>query len=127
MSENSMLEDFFRDRRAEVLRSMAIDMTFERRVELIREEEKEYGREEGRAEGREEGRAEGREEGRAEGREEGRAEGREEGVRAGTEQTHVEDIRNLMKNMNWTAEQAMTALGITESERASYLEKIGNS
>ena len=32
-----------------------------------------------------------------------------------------------MKNMNWTAEQAMTALGIAESDRASYLEKIGNS
>ena len=125
--QNHILEDFFRDRRAEVLRSMAIDMTFERRVELIREEEKEYGRAEGRKEGRAEGRKEGRAEGRKEGRAEGRAEGREEGVRAGTEQTHVEDIRNLMKNMNWTAEQAMTALGIAESERASYLEKIGNS
>ena len=31
-----------------------------------------------------------------------------------------------MKNMNWTAEQAMTALGIAESEQASYLEKIGD-
>lgn len=32
-----------------------------------------------------------------------------------------------MKNMNWTAEQAMTDIGIAESDRESYLEKISNS
>ncbi len=38
-----------------MLNAVTIDMTFERREELIREEERDYGR----AEGREEGRAEG--------------------------------------------------------------------
>ena len=67
---------------------MAIDMTFERREVLIREEE------------------------RAEGREEGREEGR------------VEDIRNLMKNMNLSADDAMKALGIPEADYAKYRERL---
>ena len=36
---NHILEMFLRDNRAEVLRAMTLDMTFERREELIREEE----------------------------------------------------------------------------------------
>ena len=67
--QEHVLEDFLRKRRNEVMKVITLDYTWERREELIREEE----REEGRAEGREEGRAEGREEGRAEGREEERA------------------------------------------------------
>ncbi len=39
-----------KQRRAEVLKAMTIDMTFERREVLIREEERIYGREEGREE-----------------------------------------------------------------------------
>ena len=58
---NHILEEFLKERRAEVLKAMTIDMTFERREGLIREEEREYGR----AEGRKEGRTEGREEERA--------------------------------------------------------------
>ena len=45
---NHVLEKFLRKRRMEVLRAMTIDMTFERREQLIREEEREEGREEGR-------------------------------------------------------------------------------
>ncbi len=60
---DGILSDFFRRRRNEVTNSTMIDMTWEVREKLIREEE----REEGREEGLEEGRAEGREEGRAEG------------------------------------------------------------
>ena len=59
--EHDILADFLKQRRAEVLKAMTIDMTFERREVLIREEERIYGREEGRKEGREEGRKEGRE------------------------------------------------------------------
>lgn len=44
---NHVLEKFLRERRMEVLRAMTIDMTFERREQLIREEEREEGREEG--------------------------------------------------------------------------------
>ena len=59
--QEHVLEDFLRKRRNEVMKVITLDYTWERREELIREEE----REEGRAEGREEGRAEGREEERA--------------------------------------------------------------
>ena len=47
---------------------------------------------------------------------EGRAEGRAEG--------HVESIRNIMKNLKMTAEQAMKALGIEESEQDKYLAML---
>ena len=53
-----ILEDFLRQRKAEVIKVMTIDMTFEKREALIRKEEREEGREEGRKEGREEGRKE---------------------------------------------------------------------
>ena len=52
---NDILENFLRTRMWEVEKAMTLDMTFERREELIRRDE----REEGRKEGREEGRAEG--------------------------------------------------------------------
>ena len=41
--ENHILEDFLRRRKPEVLKNMTIDMTFERREELIRIEEREEG------------------------------------------------------------------------------------
>ena len=56
---NHILESFLLKRRAEVLKAMTIDMTFERREGLIREEEREYGRAEGHAAGHAEGHAEG--------------------------------------------------------------------
>ncbi len=49
--KDKILVEFLKTRRNEVLEVMTIDMTWERREELIRQEE----REEGRAEGREEG------------------------------------------------------------------------
>ena len=52
---NHILEKFLREKRAEVLENMAIDMTFETREKLFREEEREEGRREGREEGRREG------------------------------------------------------------------------
>ena len=50
--ENHILESFLRERGAEVIKNMGIDMTFERREGLIREEERNLGREEGREEER---------------------------------------------------------------------------
>ena len=72
----------------EVTKVMTIDMTFERREELIRIEEREYGRAQGK------------------------------------EQTTISDIRNLMKNMNLTAEQAMNAFGINTEDRDRLMAKI---
>ena len=50
--DNNILADFFRKREKEVIKSMAIDMTFETREKLFRREEREEGRIEGRAEGK---------------------------------------------------------------------------
>ena len=71
---------------------------------IIRHEEREAGREEGREEGLEEGLEKGREEGR--------------------EKTTIFNIRNLMKNMKLTAEQAMEALGIDKSEFSKYMTML---
>ena len=54
--------------------------------------------------------------GREEGREEGLAAGREEGLSVGRQDA----IRNLMSNMNLTADQAMDAIGIPKSEQHLY-------
>lgn len=50
------------------------------------------------------------------GRKEGRKEGKQEGILA--------SIQNLMESMGWTAEQAMAALKIPESERLSYADGL---
>ena len=71
---------------------------------IIRHEEREAGREEGREKGLEEGLEKGREEGR--------------------EKTTIFNIRNLMKNMKLTAEQAMEALGIDKSEYSKYMTML---
>ncbi len=60
--------------------------------------------------------AKGRAEGRAEGMAKGRAEGMAEGI--------LSSIQNLMKNMNWTATQAMDALNIPSMERSEYLKHL---
>lgn len=91
-----ILEKFLKEHREEVLKTMTIDMTFERREKLFRREEHEEGRQEGRQEGREEGRQEGR----------------------------ITDIRNLMTNMNWSPAQAMKALGIAEEDQPIYLNRL---
>ena len=54
-----ILEDFLRQRRAEVTKTMTLDYTWERREGIIRREEREDGRAEGLAEGRIKGRTEG--------------------------------------------------------------------
>ena len=49
-----------------------------------------------------------------------RHEGREEGC----EETTILNIKNLMKNMKLTAEQAMEALGIDKSEFSKYMTML---
>ena len=61
---------------------------------------------------------------RHEEREAGREEGRAEGHTEGYEKRAICDIRNLMKNMKLTAEQAMEALGIDKSEFSKYMTML---
>ena len=105
--ERNILRDFLISHRAEVTKSMKMDYTFDRQIELERDDAWTEGREEGRAEGREEG----REEGRAEGREEGRAEGREEGREEGADQlfTAVQRLRQ------GTMEETLLAEGFAQN------------
>lgn len=41
-----------------------------------------------------------------------------------TENTRLLDLKNLMRNMRLTAEQAAAALGIPQAEQASLLKKL---
>ena len=36
----------------------------------------------------------------------------------------VENIRHLMKNMNWTTQQAIEAIGLTEEKKQIVLKKL---
>ena len=51
---------------------------------------------------------------------EARAIAREEGREEGRESERLFSIRNLMKNLEWTAEKAMDALAIPKSEQGRY-------
>lgn len=57
-------------------------------------------------------------------REEGRKEGRKEGREQGTRDTLLASIRSMMKNLKLTAEEAMGALDIPQSERSKYASKL---
>ena len=48
------------------------------------------------------------------------AEERAEERAEATADTNLGNIRQLMKNMKWTAEQAMKALGISVADQAKY-------
>lgn len=50
--------------------------------------------------------------------------GRNEGRREGRNETKAEAVRNLMETLQFTAEQAMDALKIPESERESLRKKL---
>ena len=51
-------------------------------------------------------------------------EGRKEGIEQGIEQSKISDIKNLMKNLKLTAEQAMEALGIDKGEFSKYMSML---
>ena len=53
-----------------------------------------------------------------------RHEEREAGREEGREKTTILNIKNLMKNMKLTAEQAMEALGIDKSEFSKYMTML---
>lgn len=51
-------------------------------------------------------------------------EGIKEGMKEGKMEERIISIRELMKNLHLTAEQAMSALGIPEAEHAEYAGKL---
>ena len=46
------------------------------------------------------------------------------GMQRGAERAILESIKKMMKNLKLTAEQAMTALEVTEEEKQKYLRLI---
>ena len=54
------------------------------------------------------------------GKMEGLQEGRQEGLQEGKRESLISSIRNLMESMDWTADQAMNALKISEEEQEKY-------
>ena len=57
-------------------------------------------------------------------KEEGREEGRELGISEGKTESTLVSIRNLMKSMNLSDEQAMDALMIPAEEREKYIKLL---
>ena len=47
--------------------------------------------------------------------------GEERGEQRGEQRSTINSIRNLMKNMHWSAEEAMAAIGIEQSQYKQYL------
>ena len=50
--------------------------------------------------------------------------GIKKGIKEGIKEGILSSIRNLMESMGWTAEQAMLALRIPESERNQYAKQL---
>ena len=42
----------------------------------------------------------------------------------GVDKARLESIKNLMKNVGWTIQQAMDALGIPKSEQSKYIAEL---
>ena len=53
-----------------------------------------------------------------------RKESREEGRMEGVESTCLQNIRNVMEGLKYTAQQAMDLLKIPASDRQKYLTKL---
>ena len=49
------------------------------------------------------------------------------GFTQGTEATTLQNIKNLMDTMKWTAQQAMDALKISKSDQARYAAMLGSA
>ena len=102
--KHHIMEEFFRENRNEVTKSMVLDYTWERREKLIRAEEYE----DGKREGLEIGRAEGEKRGRAEGERRGRI----EGEKLGAEAMQKKLLQKLMETQKITEAEANKMLGI---------------
>ena len=76
------------------------------------------------AEWREESRIEGLSQGLSQGRKEGLSQGLSQGFSQGMEEGLIKALRELMNNMKWTAEQAMKAIGIPETDQDKYISML---
>ena len=54
----------------------------------------------------------------------GEAKGIDIGEAKGIDKARLESIKNLMKNVGWTIQQAMDALGIPKSEQSKYIAEL---
>ena len=95
--ENDILKEFMQERGQEVLKAMTIDMTFERREELIRRDE------------------------RAEGISEGIKQGLEQGIQQGIQQGKIEQLIELTREGLLEAAGAAQKAGMTETEFEKFL------
>ena len=48
----------------------------------------------------------------------------DEGMEKGMELSHINSIKKLMKNMNWTIDQAMDVLEVPEDKHEKYRKTI---
>ena len=71
-----------------------------------------------------EGVREGIERGIEQGIEQGIERGIEQGIERGSRQTLLDNVRSLMEGVGWSAQQALDALRVPESERARYLAQL---
>ena len=51
----------------------------------------------------------------------------DEGIDKGVELTQTEDIKNLMKNLKFTIDQAMNTLEVPEDKREKYRQIISSN
>ena len=105
--EHDILTELLSTRRDEVLKAMTIDMTWERREQLIRDEEREEGHQEGLSEGLSIG--------IDKGRQEGLSIGHNEGIKYGLIEAYISSAISK--------EYVMDKLGITSDEELNDLIK----
>ena len=98
-----ILRDFLEKNRAEVIKVCLYEYNQEEHMKFVREE------------------------GFRQGHEQGIEQGIEQGQKEGQEFACLTNIRNLMKNMDWSAAEAMKAIGIPEEKWQGYEKKLNES
>ena len=113
--EENVLKDFLKEHHSEVVKVTQLDYTFDRQIELEREDAIREGLQEGRREGLQEGRREGLQEGKREGLEQGLEQGFEQGVQA---------MKQVLKlsGQGMSPEEIARETGITKEKVLTILE-----
>lgn len=119
--DNNLLKEYLHDREVEVEGIMLMLFDQEKVWDIEREHIFAQAREEGLNEGRSLGLSEGRSLGLSEGRSLGLSEGRSLGLAQGSEKEKILNIKAMMKNLKFSAEQAMAALDIPAKDFSKYL------
>ncbi|MDD6481266.1 MAG: hypothetical protein PUF65_03150 [Lachnospiraceae bacterium] len=113
--EENVLKDFLKEHHSEVVKVTQLDYTFDRQIELEREDAIREGLQEGRREGLQEGRREGLQEGKREGLEQGLEQGFEQGVQT---------MKRVLKlsGQGMSPEEIARETGITKEKVLTILE-----